>query len=285
MMPLNRELRNFNGCVVSLSSFCRIVEANINSRITDMQLESLDFGKNLIYWLKKLSVSQSELARRMGRKSQQVNALTKRKKVDIDTIRLVADSLKLTTEQFINVNPKVTEPDSSSSVEVPTVEIISGAGESIKLMGRPIPFFDVDVTAGNVAVFTNGLTVPTAYIFAPAFEGCIAIPLKGRSMINAYFPGDILFIEEVSHWRDWLEWGEVYVVVTPEQNLVKRVDPSTKKQHWRMVSFNPDNAPFDLPVRYVMQVFQVRGKIEQRSYVAAERIVAREVINEVLNRK
>lgn len=236
-----------------------------------MQLENLHFGNNLTYWLQKLEISQAELARRMGRKHQQINALTKREKVDLDTIRLVASSLKITTDELLSINSK-----SDIFVNPQVDRVVSATDESIRDGHQLIPYYDIDITAGAETLFLDGPVMPSYYFDLPAFRGCQAYPMRGDSMMDAYNPGDILFIQEISYWRRWMVWNRVCVVVTSEERMVKVVDKGDQEGFWKLISINTAHRAFDIPVDEILKVFVVRGSVRQDSYVVQQRVILRE---------
>lgn len=95
--------------------------------------------------------------------------------------------------------------------------------------------------AGSPGIVADGGTHPTEWrkIARSMFDDCEGIlPVYGNSMSPGYPPGSELAIAKDR--RDFFEWGEVYVLEVrgSSRPLFKRVQPSNKEGHIRLVSDN-----------------------------------------------
>ena len=99
-----------------------------------------------------------------------------------------------------------------------------------------VPFFDTEAAScGQLAGFGAALEAnnPSDIIIVPgmrAQEGDFFIRTRGRSMIDTMHPehsipeGALVLVRQ---WHaDYIQWGEIYCVATPEGYVIKRLMPS-----------------------------------------------------------
>lgn len=99
-----------------------------------------------------------------------------------------------------------------------------------------VPFFDTEAAScGKFAGFGAALEAnnPSDIIIVPgmrAQEGDFFIRTRGRSMIDTMHPehsipeGALVLVRQ---WKaDYIQWGEIYCVATPEGYAIKRLMPS-----------------------------------------------------------
>lgn len=99
-----------------------------------------------------------------------------------------------------------------------------------------VPFFDTEAAScGQLAGFGTALEAnnPSDIIIVPgmrAQEGDFFIRTRGRSMIDTLHPehsipeGALVLVRQ---WHaDYIQWGEIYCVATPEGYAIKRLMPS-----------------------------------------------------------
>lgn len=148
------------------------------------------------------------------------------------------------------------------STKVDKVDIVEEEG---------IPYYPLDVTASNTNVFTDSPEVPTMKISIPGFEDCeLALPVFGHSMYPTYENGCIIICKRI-HDMDVINYGEVYLVVTKEQRLLKRIRKSEERGSLLLVSDNYEAQkegkaryePFDLPKSKIQRLYIVKGSIRR----------------------
>jgi phage repressor protein C with HTH and peptisase S24 domain len=134
---------------------------------------------------------------------------------------------------------------------------------------KPIPYYDVDVSAGKIALFDDNKEVPKSYVSFPAFDDCdFAINIWGDSMYPKYRNGDVIICKEIHDWKSFVQYGEVYLVVTlgkqgDSQRFVKFVRKSDKRDHFKMVSENQKHDDFDVSIGDIRKMYIVKGKLER----------------------
>jgi len=148
-------------------------------------------------------------------------------------------------------------------------------GKGAMFIGKPkaekgIPYYDIDVSAGNITLFNDhGKELPQNYFSIPPFADCdLAINIYGDSMYPKFRNGDIILCKEIHDWKNFVQFGEVYFVVThsrhgDSQRFVKFVRKSEKQHHYKMVSENQKHDPFDVAFGDIKKMFIVKGKIER----------------------
>lgn len=130
-----------------------------------------------------------------------------------------------------------------------------------------IPYYDIDVSASRLSFFSDiSSETPSAFFEIPFLEDCdFAIKVYGDSMYPKFNNGDVIVCKEVSHWANYMVYGEVYLVITREERMVKYVRKSSKPGHWLMASENRHHDEFDLPISEILKVYSVKGKIQRNA--------------------
>lgn len=132
---------------------------------------------------------------------------------------------------------------------------------------KAIPFFKINVSAGNISFLDNGLIEgqsPDGYMFIPQnIDADIAFPTYGHSMHPEISNGDIVaykLLKDISFYN----YGMKYLIVTEEQRMVKYLKKHKKEGYVLLESKNPDYGSIDMPmgsIRYLLQVRYI-GKTE-----------------------
>lgn len=78
--------------------------------------------------------------------------------------------------------------------------------------------------------------------------------------------GDLLVVRERYNWREHLEPGKLYVIVTDEEIYVKIISEVFNQSHIILHSYNPEYGDFSIPQKCIHCIFKVIGFISQRSY-------------------
>ncbi|MBD5210999.1 MAG: helix-turn-helix transcriptional regulator [Bacteroidales bacterium] len=85
-----------------------------------------------------------------------------------------------------------------------------------------------------------------------------AIPVCGDSMEPEYPNGSRVFVKQINP-RDFIAWGNVFVLDTTNGLIIKVVMQSDKDDCVRCVSLNPSGRyqPFDVPLRTIRAMYRV----------------------------
>ena len=196
-----------------------------------------------------------------------------------------ADSLGIKRTTLANYENGVSEPDIDKIKEIANFfgktldEIMGGKlkgnAKASSVVAEPsvagIPYYNIETAASDVEIFNDTPEQIAAKISIPGFEDCeAALPIFGHSMYPTYENGCIVLCKRIKD-LDVISYGEVYLIVTAEQRLLKRVQKSTLKDTVLLVSDNDElrnngtrrYEPFDLPKKKIKHLFIVKGSIKR----------------------
>ena len=129
---------------------------------------------------------------------------------------------------------------------------------------QAIPYYDIDVTAGPVEVFSDYTEQPSSYVQAPNLNDCdFAVPVYGDSMYEKYRSGDIIVCKEV-HDRSVILYGEVYLVVTNGFRTIKYLRKAEQPQQIILAPENKNYDPVEIARDDILKLYIVKGKIERK---------------------
>lgn len=221
------------------------------------------FGKRLKQLRKDNGLSQQQLADRVRVDVSSISRWeTDKMKIEAAALIEIAQIFGVTPEwltkgggeMFANTQNVVNDP-----------LVVPNNGK--RPTGNPIPFYDMDVTAGNVTFFDEGFNQPpAAWLYLPAFQGCVAARLSGDSMADRYNNGDILFFQEIEYWKDgYVDFGQVFLVVTRRGlRTVKYVRKGSTPESWSLEPHNlSGHQAFEVPLTSIVKMFKVKGKMQQ----------------------
>lgn len=130
---------------------------------------------------------------------------------------------------------------------------------------RLVPLYSQDVVGGinNQEMDTNGYV--TGYMpFVNAKEDDICVPVTNNSMTPIYPPGTIIQIRKIDYWREYLDLGGVHVIeLMDERRLIKRVKEGSDKNHFKLVSENPDYDDSEVSLDFIRSVWIVLSKYQK----------------------
>jgi phage repressor protein C with HTH and peptisase S24 domain len=99
-----------------------------------------------------------------------------------------------------------------------------------------------------------------------ARETDIARTIVGDSMTAAMQSGDIAVVRNMPNWNDYLEFENIFIVVSEHEVYCKVISKSEEKEIFRLKSYNSNYSEFEIPKKFIRQVYKVIGIISQRSY-------------------
>lgn len=126
-----------------------------------------------------------------------------------------------------------------------------------------IPFYETNVTGGNVNNFGEQVKNASYFLTIPHFRDCnIAVRVNGHSMYPKYCNGDIVVckkINDLSH----ISYGEPYIVVLADYSVLKYVHPHhSDRTLFVLKSANEKFEAMEIKRDDVLGVYLVRGKLE-----------------------
>lgn len=125
-----------------------------------------------------------------------------------------------------------------------------------------IPLIPLSAMAGYLTEDCSVMGYECERYIVPAFQGAdFMITIKGTSMFPSFLSGDIVACKKVVLDNLFFQWGQVYVLDTDQGAIVKRIQQSDNKDNIKVVSDNPQYAPFELPITALHSVAIVIGVI------------------------
>lgn len=133
-------------------------------------------------------------------------------------------------------------------------------------VNKRIPYYDVDFSAGKVAVFNDHSEEPAYYIDINPFNDCdFAVRIFGDSMYPMFQNGDTVICKAVND-ISVIIFGEAYLIITDEHRMLKYIRKGTSDDNIMVVSENKElYDPFTLPIKKIRKLFIVKGVIKRKA--------------------
>lgn len=154
--------------------------------------------------------------------------------------------------------------------------LLTGKGEMLKSnvpscapsedIGVMIPLYNAEASAGVGQLLLDRENVIGKVKVPFAREGDKALTIVGDSMTPAIQSGDVAVVRELPHWYEYLEFGNIFVVVTIEDIFCKVVRRNLSNDSFTLHSYNESYDDFEVPKKFINGIFKVVGVISQRSY-------------------
>jgi len=126
-----------------------------------------------------------------------------------------------------------------------------------------IPFYEANVTAGDVNNFGDQVKNASYFLTIPHFRDChIAVRVNGHSMYPKYCNGDIVVCKKISDHAH-IPYGEPHIVVLADYSVLKYVHPHVEnKKMFVLKSANEQYEPMEVKRQDVLGIYLVKGKLE-----------------------
>lgn len=175
---------------------------------------------------------------------------------------LSSDSIDRIMSSFPEVNPgwlitgkgkMLLNNSEPSIVNEPPLEY-----NKIPMLPEPnkIPYYETDVTAGDVTFFDEPNIKPDAYMEIPGLVADAIVRVKGHSMHDVICNGDWVALRKITDFS-FFNYGLKYLVVTGEQRLVKYLRKHEDKNYLLLTSHNAEFDSIDMPIEKVLQLFLI----------------------------
>lgn len=220
--------------------------------------ENIEFGRNLLILRKKKSLTQDQLGAEIKASGAQIGRYEK----GIDRPRhaklvKLAKVLGTTVPELLGYEVK----GNITSVGESVTKTVQGNGR------HPIPFYDT-IAVGGTSMLADQAAVrePSEMIYPGTFLSTATGSLRiyGHSMFPKYPAGCIVAFREAD--REWIHWGEDYVLELEDRRIVKRLEKGSKPGMVKVVSYNKSEEyrydTDEYPVAKIKRLFMVVGKVE-----------------------
>lgn len=193
--------------------------------------------------IKALDINQKDFAYKIGEEPNTISHIIKRR---------------------IGVSSKVLEGIVRNIKGLNTQWLLSGVGVMFSEKVRALPFYEVDVTAGNVNRIFDGTEIPRDSLLVPGFADCdFAVPVSGHSMYPKISNGDIIICKQINDF-DVVEFGQIYLIVTDERRMVKYVRKAAKPDKVLLVSENHERFDdFEISRSKIRRLYLVKGWVNK----------------------
>lgn len=131
---------------------------------------------------------------------------------------------------------------------------------------QDIPLYGIDAAAGLVAIFNSTAVEPADYLRIPNLppvDG--ALYVRGEAMSPLLKSGDIVIFKKKAISLDSIIWGEIYIlsfdIDGDAYTAVKFIRKSDTPGCIRLVSYNPDFAPKDIPLSSITALALVKASL------------------------
>lgn len=212
--------------------------------------------QRLVSYLEYKKISKSEFGRRIGVSASFVGSM--RKSIQPDKVNSIA-------VEFPDLNTGWLLTGEGSMLKEPEGvdgrrSVLSPADDSYRL----VPMYNIDARGGfGTNDEVDGAEYIVDYVpFKDAKMGDICVPVVGNSMAPTYVSGSIVLLHRIERWREFLELGQVYMIVLKDgRRIIKelRASQENRKENYLCVSHNPDFDPVELPKDMINHVFLVRA--------------------------
>lgn len=171
-------------------------------------------GEKFYKFVKDSGIKQEHLAEKMGVSRQTLASWFKLDRLSNKAIGLI--------KQHTNFYQDFTESH----------QIFGEAGK------KGVPFYDIDVSASDIKLFTDNPERPSLYMMIPGFDDCdFAVPVFGSSMYPTYENGVVVACKQITD-KSLVQFGECYLIVTSDHRMVKRLIKTEKDGVWIAASDN-----------------------------------------------
>lgn len=128
-----------------------------------------------------------------------------------------------------------------------------------------LPLVNIDIVGGLSNDVVDASQYVVGYIpFVNAQEGDICCQVTGRSMYPLYPGGCIVQLRKVIKWREYLEYGQVYVIDLEDgRRLIKEIKKGKNDNFFLLVSCNKEFEDREIPTDMIYSIWLVLAKYEK----------------------
>jgi transcriptional regulator with XRE-family HTH domain len=133
--------------------------------------------------------------------------------------------------------------------------------EPMMLHESGIPVYNLKLSAGPVEMYSDDTENPAFRVNVPGYEDCdFGMFVYGHSMYPTIENGSLILGKRIKD-KGIIIWGEMYVVVTQDYRMVKRLQRADKPNMINLLSDNDETRKNGNPKYEVMEI--ERDKIEK----------------------
>lgn len=126
-----------------------------------------------------------------------------------------------------------------------------------------VPLYNFDAVGGSLNDVTDSTQYIEGYVpFLDAKTDDICMYVSGRSMLPTFPAGTIVLLHPIALWREFLEYGEIYVIdLKDDRRLIKEIRRSEKNHddNFLLYSHNPDYDQIEISKHLINKVWIVKA--------------------------
>lgn len=217
---------------------------------------------NILSIIEEKGINQSDLSNMTGIDKGNLSAILKgSKSLGDKTLLKFSEVLGISYAELKNPNENIVKERKEKYIAKRKNTHDNDTVEIPNLLGK-VPYFDIDVTAGNVQLFSDYKEYVSEYYSVPKeiqdVDFCFRV--RGDSMYDKILPGAIVFVKQIID-ISIIEFGQVFVVITAEQRMVKYVrrHPTNPENMVLLRSHNNQYDDIDLAKNKITNLLLVKG--------------------------
>lgn len=129
-----------------------------------------------------------------------------------------------------------------------------------------IPVYNAEASAGGGALTLSSEFVVDKIKVPFAREGDSALTIVGNSMTPILNSGDLVVVRQLINWREYIEYGKIFIIVTIDEVFCKVVHKSNEQSCFTLHSYNNSYDDFDVSLKFINNMYKVVGVVSQRSF-------------------
>lgn len=143
----------------------------------------------------------------------------------------------------------------------------SSISNANKTKYRLVPVINLDIAGGNNNDIVDSSEYTMGFVpFLDARKEDVCCFISGNSMTPLYPAGTAVQIRKVELWKDYIEFGNVYVVdLIDGRRLIKEIRKGENKESLTLHSFNKEYEDAPVPKEIIRNIWQVIQKLERVS--------------------
>ena len=134
-------------------------------------------------------------------------------------------------------------------------------------VGKGVPVYNVDFTAGDVTQFADFQEKVIGHIDLTGFRKCIAfVKVKGNSMFPTFTAGDLVGLEPQEDFKI-IDYGLPFAIVTKSgQSLIKIIRRGKDNDNLILRSNNKDYDDIDIHKDDILKLYKAHGPVRDSHY-------------------
>lgn len=144
-------------------------------------------------------------------------------------------------------------------------ESLSYTPREHKEIEASVPFYNVDFMGGFLEAY-NDTSEIESYINVPGYSNASCwCSVSGDSMSPKINAGDIIALKQVLDWEHYINFGEIYGIVTKNDlRTIKVIRKGRDDGHFRLVPINTEDYDIqEIDKSNILYVFKVIGAIKR----------------------